>query len=107
MNTLVEPLLIEGARRTLPALLRNRAGRNGDTPLFSDRVTSWTARDAVEVASRRAGSLAAHGIRKGDRVAILCGNRIEFMEMVLGCAWLGAVAVPSTPPHAACSCSTS
>jgi len=94
MNTLVEPLLGTGAHRTLPALLSYRAARNGDAPLFSDRATSWSANDAIDVASRRAAALAAYGIRKGDRVAILCGNRIEFMEMVLGCAWLGAVAVP-------------
>ena len=31
---------------------------------------------------------------KGDRVAIICSNRIEFLEATLGCAWLGAVAVP-------------
>ncbi|KVT48137.1 ATP-dependent acyl-CoA ligase [Burkholderia multivorans] len=94
MNTLVEPLAMVGARRTLPDMLQARAARNGDAPLFSDRVTSWTARDAVQAASGRAGALAAHGIRRGDRVAILCGNRIEFLELVLGCAWLGAVAVP-------------
>ncbi|MHB9842161.1 ATP-dependent acyl-CoA ligase [Paraburkholderia terrae] len=98
MNTLVEPLSIAElhaeSHRTLPALLKNRAARNGDSPLFSDRSTTWTARDAIDVASRRAGALAAYGIQKGDRVAILCGNRIEFMESVLGCAWLGAVAVP-------------
>ncbi|WP_061162685.1 ATP-dependent acyl-CoA ligase [Caballeronia temeraria] len=94
MNTLVEPLVIAGAHRTLPDLLQSRAARNGDAPLFSDRETTWTARDAVEAASRRAGALAAYGIKRGDRVAILCGNRIEFMEMVLGCGWLGAVAVP-------------
>jgi crotonobetaine/carnitine-CoA ligase len=98
MNTLVEPLSIAElhaeSHRTLPALLKNRAARNVDSPLFSDRSTTWTARDAIDVASRRAGALAAYGIQKGDRVAILCGNRIEFMESVLGCAWLGAVAVP-------------
>jgi crotonobetaine/carnitine-CoA ligase len=33
-------------------------------------------------------------IQPGDRVAIICSNRIEFFEVVLGCAWLGAIAVP-------------
>lgn len=51
MNTLVEPLAMVGARRTLPDMLQARAARNGDAPLFSDRVTSWTARDAVQAAS--------------------------------------------------------
>ncbi|SAK82217.1 AMP-binding enzyme [Caballeronia temeraria] len=80
--------------RTLPALLAARAARNGNQPLFSDGSTEWSGADALEIASRRAGALAAHGVKRGDHVALLCGNRIEFMEMVLGCGWLGAVVVP-------------
>ncbi|MFX1767460.1 ATP-dependent acyl-CoA ligase [Paraburkholderia sp. A1RI-2L] len=78
----------------LPALLAARAARNGDAALFSDRRTSWSGAQALEIAARRAGALAAHGIRRGDRVALLCTNRSEFMEIVLGCGWLGAVVVP-------------
>ena len=48
----------------------------------------------LEIAARRAGALAAVGIGRGDRVALLCSNRAEFMEVVLGCAWLGAIVVP-------------
>lgn len=79
---------------TLPALLAARAARNGDGPLFSDRTTQWTGIDACTIAARRAGSLADQGITRGDRVALFCSNRVEFMEIVLGCAWLGAVVVP-------------
>ncbi|WP_244222616.1 ATP-dependent acyl-CoA ligase [Cupriavidus lacunae] len=79
---------------TLPALLAARAARQGDSALFSDRQTRWTANDACAVAARRAGSLAAQGVTRGDRVALMCSNRAEFMEIVLGCAWLGAVVVP-------------
>ncbi|CAM2156961.1 ATP-dependent acyl-CoA ligase [Paraburkholderia tropica] len=81
-------------RLALPALLQARAARDGDAPLFSDRRTRWSAAQALEIAARRAGSLAAQGIRRGDRVALLCSNRSEFMEIVLGCGWLGAVVVP-------------
>ncbi|OAJ54799.1 ATP-dependent acyl-CoA ligase [Paraburkholderia ginsengiterrae] len=97
-ETLVEPsiCLEDGldARRTLPALLAARAARNGAAPLFSDRTTTWTASEAVDIAARRAGALAAQGVGRGDHVALLCGNRSEFMEIVLGCGWLGAVVVP-------------
>ena len=41
-----------------------------------------------------AGRLAEAGIRPGDRVAILSTNRAEVMRVLLGCGWLGAVAVP-------------
>ncbi len=96
-DTIVEQPVEETAvtsSRTLPALLTARVARNGAGPLFSDGTTVWSAADAVEVASRRAGTLAAHGVKRGDHVALLCGNRAEFMEVVLGCGWLGAVVVP-------------
>jgi crotonobetaine/carnitine-CoA ligase len=41
-----------------------------------------------------AGALRNAGVQAGDRVAILCSNRPEFLRVVLGCGWLGAVAVP-------------
>ncbi|MGV2287547.1 ATP-dependent acyl-CoA ligase [Trinickia sp. YCB016] len=97
-DTLAEPRTSleygHDAQRTLPALLAARAARNGAAPLFSDRTTTWSASEAVEIAARRAGALAAQGVGRGDHVALLCGNRVEFMEIVLGCAWLGAVVVP-------------
>ena len=45
-------------------------------------------------AARAATLLAAKGIGEGDRVAILCRNRIEFFELLFGCAKLGAILVP-------------
>ncbi|MBB3257184.1 crotonobetaine/carnitine-CoA ligase [Paraburkholderia bannensis] len=97
MNRLDDPL--DSARppasqRTLPALLKQRVARNGEAPLFSDRATTWSACEAIDAAARRAGVLGEQGVKKGDRVAILCSNRIEFIETMLGCAWIGAVAVP-------------
>ncbi len=80
--------------RTLPALLRLRAERKGDDPLFSDRRSHYSGSQALLAASTRAGTLAAAGVKKGDRVALLCTNRIEFLDVVLGCGWLGAVVVP-------------
>ncbi|CDN63854.1 Long-chain-fatty-acid--CoA ligase [Burkholderia cenocepacia H111] len=87
-----EPAVVSS--RTLPALLAARVARNAEGPLFSDGTTVWSGADAIEIAARRAGTLAAYGIKRGDRVALLCGNRAEFMEVVLGCGWLGAVVVP-------------
>ncbi|MDR3096521.1 MAG: ATP-dependent acyl-CoA ligase [Paraburkholderia sp.] len=84
----------QAASLALPALLAARVARDGDAALFSDRAACWSGAQALEIAARRAGALAAHGIRRGDRVALLCTNRSEFMEIVLGCGWLGAVVVP-------------
>ena len=80
--------------RTLPALLQRRARSHGAAPLVSIAGASWSYRDAMQLAARRGAVLRAAGIARGDRVAILCGNRAEFLEVFLGCGWIGAVAVP-------------
>ena len=80
--------------RTLPAMLQRQAQRYGGHPLFAAGDVTWSFADAPAIAARFAGTLAAVGIRPGDRVALMCGNRAEFMEAFLGCAWLGAIAVP-------------
>jgi crotonobetaine/carnitine-CoA ligase len=79
---------------TLPALLRRRAEQCGDSPLLRVGPARLSYRQTAERAAGTAGALAARGIRAGDRVAALCGNRIELLELFLGCAWLGAVLVP-------------
>jgi fatty-acyl-CoA synthase len=45
-----------------------------------------------ERVSRLAGHLAARGVRAGDRVAILSRNRAEYLEVLLACGWIGAIA---------------
>ncbi len=80
--------------RTLPAMLTRQARRYGRQRLFVAGDASWTFEDVPGIAARFAGALAAARIRPGDRVALMCSNRPEFMECFLGCAWLGAIAVP-------------
>jgi carnitine-CoA ligase len=82
------------ADRTLPRMLEIQAARQGDRALLSTTGGGWTVREARDIASGRAASLRAIGISAGDRVAMLCSNRIEMLEIVLGCSWIGAVAVP-------------
>ncbi|MFG2841218.1 acyl-CoA synthetase [Streptomyces zaomyceticus] len=51
----------------------------------------------AELAARSdalAVSLRDHGVRRGDRVLILLGTRVELWETLLGCIKLGAVVVP-------------
>ncbi|MFN3945944.1 MAG: class I adenylate-forming enzyme family protein [Allosphingosinicella sp.] len=47
-----------------------------------------------ERASRSAALIAARGVAEGDRIALLCRNRIEFFELLFACAKLGAILVP-------------
>src|SRR5665213_215395 len=80
--------------RTIPAILQRQARRYGSHRLFAAQDVSFTFEEAPGIAARFAGTLTAAGIRPGDRVALMCSNRAEYIESFLGCAWLGAIAVP-------------
>jgi crotonobetaine/carnitine-CoA ligase len=81
-------------QRTLPALLRRQAERFGARPLAAIAGAEWRHRDAADAAARRGAALRAAGIARGDRVALLCSNRVELLEVFLGCGWIGAASVP-------------
>ena len=80
--------------RTLPVMLARQAEAFGECPLLVFHDETWSYAHAAKVAAAMAKCLAAAGIAPGDRVALLVGNRSEFMRCFLGCAWLGAIAVP-------------
>jgi crotonobetaine/carnitine-CoA ligase len=82
------------AERTLPALLQRQERRHGDRPFLRIAGADWRHADAAAAAARCGAMLAAAGVRRGDRVAVMCGNRAELLETFLGCGWIGAVAVP-------------
>ena len=55
---------------------------------------SWTYEQLYRAAGRLAKGLAAAGIAPGDRVILVCPNRIEFVIAFFGILKTGAVAVP-------------
>lgn len=65
--------------------------------------TTWASLD--ERSRRLAGGLRDLGVGEGDRVALLCLNHPQFVEIVLAANHLGAIAVPLnfrlTPPELA------
>jgi len=67
---------------TLEAFVDVASGRRFDYRQFNER------------ANRTAQALAARGVRKGDRVALLMMNSVEFMESFFAIAKLGAICVP-------------
>ncbi|EJL77139.1 ATP-dependent acyl-CoA ligase [Variovorax sp. Varisp85] len=89
-----DPRAVPPVQRTLPAMLQRQAGLFGSRPLLRIGGDEWTHRDAAQAAAVRAGALAAAGVVRGDRFAVMCGNRIEFLESFLGAGWLGASMVP-------------
>ena len=80
--------------RTLPQMLERQAERLGARPWIVAGETRWSYADARRAAAAWGFALREAGVRAGDRVALMCSNRIEFMQAFLGCAWVGAVAVP-------------
>ena len=80
--------------RTLPALLERQAELHEQRPLVRVGEAELGYRDVRELAARSGGRLQAAGIESGDRVAMMSENRLELLELILGCAWIGAIAVP-------------
>lgn len=65
-----------------------------DDPLRDGATTRWTYADLLREARRVAKALLASGVGRGDRVAVLMGNRAEAVAALFGAAMAGAVAVP-------------
>ena len=86
--------LLPPAQRTVPGLLQRQAAVFGGRPCVSMPGAQWRHDEVADVAARRAGALRAAGVEQGDRVAVMCANRAEFLETVLACGWMGAASVP-------------
>jgi carnitine-CoA ligase len=80
--------------RTLPKMLARQAERYAGRRLVTIGGRALTYADTLAAAAGYAGALADAGVKVGDRVAIMCGNRPEMLLTFLGCAWLGAITVP-------------
>jgi carnitine-CoA ligase len=93
-----EPLdagrIFAASERSLAIMLEAQARKYGAKPLVQTGEKSWSFSEAPRLAARAAGRLHAAGMRQGDRIALICDNRPEFIELFLGCAWLGASLVP-------------
>jgi crotonobetaine/carnitine-CoA ligase len=82
------------AERTLPALLERQAAAFRDRPYLHVGDTTRSYAEMRDAVARTAGSFAAAGVTRGDRVAIMCENRRELVDAWFACAWLGASLVP-------------
>ncbi|MDN3272618.1 ATP-dependent acyl-CoA ligase [Frankia sp. RB7] len=80
--------------RILSTILARQAERYGERILLVAGETRWTFAQAAVIAAASAQTLVDAGVKPGDRVALMCSNRPEFLQVYLGCAWLGAIAVP-------------
>src|SRR6266516_6762303 len=75
------------------AMVSDAAAGNPDGEALVCGVTRMTWREVTQQSARVATGLRKIGLRSGDRVALLLGNRIEFVLAMFGAAHLGLVTV--------------
>jgi acyl-CoA synthetase (AMP-forming)/AMP-acid ligase II len=88
------PALEQSRRLVVPELTGRACRRRPERPAIVYGEEFRTHAELHERAARLASVLAAGGVGAGDRVALLLHNRIEFVEALLACHDLAAIAVP-------------
>jgi len=80
----------------IPDLIAKRAQLTPDKVALEDAASGRTLTYAAleDRAGRVVALLSALGVGQGDRVAMLARNRVEFFELLFGCAKAGAILVP-------------
>src|SRR5579859_6960045 len=82
----------------LVSLVSNAIATHAERPLFGtehDGAWAWmTYGELGRRVDRMRAALARLGVRRGDRVAIISGNRPEWAVVVAAAHGLGAVCVP-------------
>jgi len=76
---------------TVGGLLRQQARIRPDAIAVVDGRVRWTYGAFNRRVNRLANALAARGVGRGDRVAMLSENRAEYVEVEFACAKLGAI----------------
>lgn len=86
---------------TIGTILTASAARLPDkTAIIADDVR-MTFRELDNAANRLANGLIANGVRPGDRVAVISGNRPEYAVAMFGIARAGAVSAHLSPRYTA------
>ena len=80
--------------RTLIELIREQAARFPDAIALVCPQGRFSYQAMAQRADRVAGALHANGVRRGDRIGLLMGNRVEWLDLCLGAGALGAITVP-------------
>ena len=79
---------------TLPGILFARAEAMPDAPFVTFEGHTSTFGDQASSAAQAAAALASLGVGRGDKVALMMANSLEFLDLWFGISLLGAVMVP-------------
>lgn len=85
--------------RTIPFVLKEKVREHGNRDFLTFKEERFGYQDLDRASDRVAAGLQKLGVGKGDKVAILMGNRPEFIFLWWGLAKLGAVEVPINTAH--------
>jgi long-chain acyl-CoA synthetase len=79
--------------RSIPAMVAEAVARNpdGEALVCGDRRMTW--REVAQHSAQIAAGFGKLGLKRGDRIAVLLGNRAEFVLTMLGAAHAGLVTV--------------
>ena len=83
-----------GEPTTLPAVLDARVNATPEARFVTFEGQQLSYGQALIRAENAAGGLAALGVQKGDKVAVMLPNSLEFLDIWFATALLGAVLVP-------------
>ena len=78
---------------SLWAMIAEAAARNPDGEALVCGIRRMDWREVARQSAQIAAGLRKMGVQRGDRIALLLGNRIEFVLALFGAAHLGAVTV--------------
>lgn len=84
----------EPGARTLPDLLREQAEAHGEAPAAITAAREIDFAGLHERSARLAAIIRGRGLGRGDRVGVLLGNGIEWVEIAFGASMTGAAIVP-------------
>ncbi|TDU79552.1 non-ribosomal peptide synthetase [Streptomyces sp. KS 21] len=94
------PVVADFADATLTGIVDDAANRFPDREAVSDDDVAWSHRELALRSSRAARSLTVdHGVKPGDRVALLLPKSPELVLAVLAVLRAGASMVPLDPSH--------
>jgi acyl-CoA synthetase (AMP-forming)/AMP-acid ligase II len=82
-----------GRPASLWAMIAEAAARNPDGEALVCGIRRMGWREVARQSAQIAAGLRKMGVQRGDRIALLLGNRIEFVLALFGAAHLGAVTV--------------
>jgi crotonobetaine/carnitine-CoA ligase len=84
---------------TVHGLLAERVALAPDRTFLTFESKHYSHREIQARSVAAAAALRSLGIGRGDRVAIMLGNRPEFIFLWFGCSMLGAIEVPVNTGH--------